>query len=242
MTVRSATDRILNAAAIAILPAYRMVARGRGEAEILLYGDIGDSWFGGVTARQFADDLAALGEVTTINLRINSAGGDVFDGLTIYHRLVEHKARVVAHIDGLAASIASIIAMAGDEIRIAESAQMMIHEAWGVAIGPSADLRAMAERLDVTTASLRDVYVARTGKSASQIASWMTEETWFSAAEAVENGFATTVAADLKMAARVDLTKHRFRNAPRTAIAPDNAEIKRRIAEMRARLARRSAG
>src|ERR1044072_9600498 len=97
---------------------FSIKAKGNSEAEILIYEDVGEGWFGGVTAKQFAEDLKALGKVDTINLRINSAGGDVFDGLAIYRRLVDHPARVITHIDGLAASIASVIAMSGNEIRI----------------------------------------------------------------------------------------------------------------------------
>ena len=108
---------------------FSVKAKAGDEAEILIYEDVGEGWFGGVTAKQFADELKALGSVKTINLRLNSAGGDVFDGLAIYRRLVDHPAKIVSHIDGLAASIASVIAMAGDEIRISESGFLMIHNA-----------------------------------------------------------------------------------------------------------------
>jgi ATP-dependent Clp protease protease subunit len=110
---------------------YRMVARGTDRAEIYLYGTVGADWFGeGVTAKQFAADLKGLGKVKTIDLRINSDGGSVFEGKTIYSLLAEHPAKVITRIDGLAASIASLIAMAGDEIHIAEGGFVMIHNAW----------------------------------------------------------------------------------------------------------------
>src|SRR5262245_27525916 len=105
------------------------------EAEVYIYEDVGSGWFGGVSAKQFADDLRALGQVQTINVHINSAGGEVFDGVAIYHTLVQHPARVVSHVDGLAASIASVIAMAGDEIRITEAGMFMIHNARGGVVG-----------------------------------------------------------------------------------------------------------
>src|SRR6478609_6695251 len=114
---------------------YSIKAKGTTAGEIYIYEDVGDSWFGGVTAKQFAADLKELGPVQTLDVRINSGGGDVFDGLAIYRQLVDHPAKVVSHIDGFAASIASIIAMAGDEIRISEAGFVMIHDAWGVAVG-----------------------------------------------------------------------------------------------------------
>lgn len=240
MASRNTDMLVFNAAPIPIAPGYSMKAKGKSEAEILLYGDVGDSWFGGVTAKQFSDDLAALGSVSTIHVRINSAGGDVFDGLTIYRRLVDHSAKIIVHIDSLAASIASVIAMAGEEIHIAEAAQVMIHDAWGLAIGGADDLRSMADRLDVTTASLRDIYVARTGNGAAKVETWMDQETWFTAAEAVENGFATNIVENMKMAARIDPAKHKFRNIPATLSATPNTDaLRQRLARMKAQMERR---
>src|SRR6185369_10879333 len=121
---------------------YRMLAKGKDNAEIYLYGVIGGDWFGeGVTAKQFADDLKKLGNVKTIDLRINSEGGSVFDGKAMYSLLNEHPAKVVTHIDGLAASAASFLAMAGDEIEIAEGAFVMIHNAYTIAMGDARELR-----------------------------------------------------------------------------------------------------
>jgi ATP-dependent Clp protease, protease subunit len=220
---------------------YRISAKG-SEAEIYLYGDVGESWFGGVTAKQFADDMKALGSVGTINLRINSAGGDVFDGLAMYRLLVEHKARVVSHIDGLAASIASVIAMAGDEIRMSESAQMMVHNAWGLAMGDAETMRTMAGLLDTTSNSIRDVYAARTGKPSGDIKSLMDAETWMTAAQAVDLGFADSVSENLRIAAHFDPLKHKFRNAPKTLTATPNADAMRdRLAQMKAKMIRHRA-
>lgn len=203
---------------------YSVKAKGNASAEIYIYEDVGEGWFGGVTAKQFAADLKALGSVQTIDVRINSAGGDVFDGLAIYRQLVDHPAKVVSHIDGFAASIASIIAMAGDEIRISEAGFVMIHDAWGIAVGNSADMRQMADVLETTSGSLTDVYVARTSRDRSQVRSWMEAETWFTGAEAVENGFADTMDANLKVAAKFDAAKHKFRHAPAALVqtAPAN--------------------
>lgn len=218
---------------------YSIKAKGT-EAEVYLYGDVGDSWFGGVTAKQFADDLKAAGKVDTIHLHINSPGGDVFDGLSIYRLLVDHKAKVIVHIDGLAASIASVIAMAGDEIHMSESGFLMIHNAWGIAFGSAAEMRTMADLLDKTTASIRDVYVARTGKTADKVKGWMDEETWFTAQEALDNGFVTEVANNMKLAAHFDPTKHKgFKHAPAVlAGTPNLDEARKRIANMKFRMDR----
>ena len=97
-------------------------------ADILIYEDIGDGWLGGISAKTFADELKKLKNLTQLNVRINSPGGAVFDGLAIYNTLKKHKANVTVSIDGLAASIASVIAMAGDQITMAENALMMIHD------------------------------------------------------------------------------------------------------------------
>ncbi len=207
-------------------------------AEIFIYEDVGERWFGGVTAKDFAQELRALGKVETIDVRINSYGGDVFDGLAIHRQLVDHPARVITHIDGIAASIASIIAMAGEEIVISESGFMMIHNAWGVSIGTAEDMRTTADILDGTTASLRDVYVARTKGEASAIKRWMDAETWFTGAEAVEHGFADRIAANMQVAARVvDLAKHKFRNTPTQLVGTPNRDAAgQRIAALRQKL------
>lgn len=236
MLIRASTDKIR------IPSGYSIKAKSNDDAEIILYGDIGDSWFGGVTAKQFADDLKALGSVKNISLRINSPGGDVFQGMTIYRLLVDHKAKVTVHVDGLAASIASVIAMAGDEIHVSESGFLMVHNAWGIALGSADDMRTMADLLDRTTAAIRDVYAARTGRTACEIKTWMDAETWFTAAEAVEFGFATKVADNMKVAARVDPAKHRFKHAPAALTGTPNLRAARdAIARMKLKMDRRKA-
>lgn len=230
---------------------YSIKAKGNASAEIYIYEDVGEGWFGGVSAKQFAIDLKALGNVQTIDVRINSGGGDVFDGLAIYRQLVDHPARVVSHIDGLAASIASVIAMAGDEIRISEAGFVMIHDAWGVAVGTSADMRQMADVLETTSGSITDVYVARTRQDRSKLRSWMEGETWFSGSEAVENGFADSVDENLKVAAKFDPSKHKYRHVPQaltqapaiveqSGLRPNFDTMAETVARMRARFSRRT--
>lgn len=220
---------------------FSIKARGK-EADILIYEDVGDGWFGGVTAKQFAEDLAAIGKVDIINLRISSLGGDVNEGLAIYRRLVDHPARVITHVDGWAASIASVIAMAGNEIRIAEAGAIMIHDAWGVAAGNADAFRVAADRLDANSAAIADVYVARTGNAADDVREWMRVEKWFYGQEAVDAKFADAVVENMRVAARYDPSKHVFRNAPAALNErPVLDSFKKRLAQMGAKMERRRA-
>lgn len=220
---------------------YRMTARGKGEAAVLIYEDIG-GWFGGVTAKDFYADLRELGSVETLNVRINSMGGEVFEGLAIYRHLAEHKARKVVHVDGIAASIASIIAMAGSEIHIAEAGRIMIHDASGACWGPAQEMREMADRLESITGSLTDIYVARTGAKREQVREWMLAETWFTADEAVKAGMATAIAENVRMAAHFDPLKHKHIRRPPADLPtasgprPLRDQMAAQLASLRARL------
>lgn len=187
-------------------------ARG-SRGEIWLYDQVGASFWGdGVTAKSFQKELTALGKVTTINLHINSPGGDVFDGLAIYNQLKQHPAQIIVDVDGLAASIASIIAMAGDEIRIAKNAMMMIHDPQGGAFGTADDMMRTAALLNQVKGNLADTYVARTNNKRDVVDNWMSEETWLTADAAVEHGFADAVTAETAFTACFDLSK--FKNTP----------------------------
>lgn len=192
---------------------YQIKNKGKGEAEVFLYDDIGDSWFGGISAKAFADDLKALGELNTLHVRINSEGGSVFDGIAIYNTLVSNSARVIVHIDSLAASIASIIAMAGDEIIMAENGWMMIHNPWGVFAGDANDLRQQADLMDKIRDQLLLTYSSRASLESDEISELMDAETWMTAQEAYDWGFADTLGETMKVAAHVDVK--RFRNVPK---------------------------
>lgn len=189
-------------------------AKSKTAAEILIYEDVGEGWFGGISAKAFAEQLKALGSVDTIDVRINSYGGDVFDGLAIYNQLVQHRATITTHIDGVAASIASVIAMAGKDIRIAESGWLMIHDAWGMGVGNAAVMRDLADRLDAVSNQLAGVYAARSGRPVDEIRGWMAEERWFSAADALDSGLATSMAENLRMAASGAPARFGFRHVP----------------------------
>lgn len=181
----------------------RFKAKANKSAEILIYSDIGASWWGdGTTAKGFADDLKALGDVDSIDVRINSYGGDVFDGLAIHRQLVDHKATITTHIDGIAASIASVIAMAGSKIVISESGYLMIHDAWTIALGNAEELRGVADRIDATSATMAELYAKRSGASADVMRNYMREETWFDGPAAVAAGLADETAQNVAVAAR----------------------------------------
>jgi len=161
--------------------------------EIWLYDAIGEDWFGGISANAFRKEFATLKAVATIDLHINSPGGNVFDGLAIYNVLAGSGKQIVVHIDGLAASIASVIAMSGSEIRMASNALMMIHDPSGFAMGDSAEMRKTADLLDQTKQNLVDTYAARVTLKPSAIADLMAEETWFDANQAKADGFVDVV-------------------------------------------------
>lgn len=168
------------------------------EAEVFLYDHIVSSedeaeWWGGVAPESFVKAIKDL-DVGTIHLRINSPGGSVFAARAMEQALREHKAKVIVHIDGLAASAATFIAMAGEEVIMGKGAMFMIHKAWTGMCGNAEDLRKEADLLDKIDGTLAETYADKTGKDVQQISDWMAEETWFTAAEALEHGFATSIA------------------------------------------------
>lgn len=153
-------------------------------AAIYIYDEIG---YWGTSAQDFVRDLQQL-KVANLDVHINSPGGDVFDGVAIYNALRTHQATVTVHIDALAASAASFIAMAGNKVIIARNAQMMIHDASGVAIGDAAIMREMAELLDKCSDNIADIYTQKAGGTVKAWRSAMTTETWYSADEALTAG------------------------------------------------------
>lgn len=214
----------------------RLLARNRGrgqfeiksaadgkEATVYLYDAIVATeeeaeWYGGVSAQSFVKQLAGL-EADTIHLRINSPGGSVFAGRAMETALRQHSAKVIVYVDGLAASAASFVAMAGDEIEMAQGAFFMIHKAWSMALGNSDELRKEADLLDKVDGSLAKTYHDRTGLPEDELAEMMAAETWLDADEAVAKGFADRVAEGNAAQNRWDLSA--YQNAP-AAPAADN--------------------
>lgn len=159
------------------------------ESTIYLYDVIvSDDIWGGVSALSFVKDLAAI-QSPKINIRINSPGGDVFAARAIESAIRNHKSEIVAHIDGYAASAASYVALAADNVKMSDGAFLMIHKAWSISMGNSEDMLSMAAFLEKIDEVLVETYVSKTGNDSSQVRDWMKAETWFNAEEALDNGF-----------------------------------------------------
>ena len=187
------------------------------EAEISIYDNIG-GW--GISANDFIDELKGLGDgVETINLRIASGGGSIVEGNTIFNALKRHSAKVVTHIDSLAASMASVIAMAGDEVRMAENALLMIHNPWTMSMGGAEQLRKDADLLDKMEENIRTSY-GRSNLSAEELDDAMAAETYYTASEALEAGFIDEIdGANLAAASIGDMeTLKDFENLPQAKL------------------------
>lgn len=184
---------------------FRMQAKEDQTADIYIYDEIG-GW--GISARRFTEDLLSLGNLSHINLHIHSPGGEVFDGIAIYNQLKNHSATITVYIDGLAASMASVIAMVGDTVIMPKNAMMMIHKPWGVSWGDANDMREYADLLDKLENVLIPAYVAKTGKTTEEITAMLEQETWLDGDECVEHGFADKVIEPVK--AMASLTSKRI--------------------------------
>lgn len=190
---------------------YRITARNdddesdesdESSAEVYIYGVIGDSWWkDSVPAATFVKDFDAL-DADKISVRINSPGGDVYDGITILNAIRRHKAAVTVTVDGIAASAASYIAMGGDEVVMARNSELMIHDASMIAWGDAAVMRDAADQLDKTSNNIASIYAEKAGGDVEAWREAMLAETWYSADEAVEAGLADRV--DRKEAAPDD--------------------------------------
>lgn len=188
-----------------------------GEDTIYLYDMIvSDDYYGGVSATSFVQAINGM-SAPTIHMRINSPGGDVFAARAIEQAIREHPSQVVAHIDGYAASAASYIALAADEVRVSPGSFYMIHKAWMLAMGNADDLLHAATLLEKVDESLVKTYAAETGQDEDQIRTWMAAETWFSADEAVEYGFADSIADGESVDASVSWSLSAYDHAPKQA-------------------------
>lgn len=159
---------------------------------ISIYDPIGfDPWTGdGVTANRIAAALRTIGDSKDVTVNINSPGGDMFEGLAIYNLLRQHKGTVTVKVLGLAASAASIIAMAGDQVQIARAGFLMIHDCWIMAMGNRNDMRDVADMLEPFDRAMADIYAARTGEKTDAMLALMDAETWIGGNAAIEQGFA----------------------------------------------------
>ncbi|EME8273771.1 Clp protease ClpP [Enterococcus faecium] len=179
----------------------------QNEADIFIFGEIVSyKWDDtDTTAASFQKDLKELGEVSQINLHINSPGGSVFEGIAIGNMLRQHKARVVAHVDALAASIASVIVASCDEVVMPENSMLMIHNPWTFSMGNAKELRKQADDLDKIAESSVVTYLAKAGEKLTEekIKQIMDEETWLSAKEAFDYGLCDIVESSNQIAASI---------------------------------------
>lgn len=194
------------------------------QAELQLYGVLGEEeWWDDVTSKRFAEDVKSLrGKPLTV--RINSVGGNVFTGNAIYSLLKTHDKKVTVMIDGLAASAASVVAMAGEEVIMPANAMMMIHNPWTIAMGEASDFRKLADDMDKIRDSILTTYENKTGMDREALIEMLDEETWLTASEAKELGFADTILSDVKIAASIgggniavngeQFSLNRFKNLP----------------------------
>lgn len=205
--------------------------------EILLYGILAEStWWGDeVTPKAFSDELKALGDIDELVVRINSRGGDVFAGTTIHSLLRAHKAKVTVHVDGLAASAASVVAMAGDVVIMPGNALMMVHNPWTYTAGNADDLRKDADTLDVIREGMIAAYQAKTGLGRQKLIALLEAETWMTAEDAVSMGFADVAEEPLAVAASLrgsvlaiggeEFDLSGFKNAPMRLAMQNKEEI-----------------
>jgi ATP-dependent protease ClpP protease subunit len=221
-----------NSEALAAFPGIRAAVKG-SELTIEVYGVIGSSfWEDGVTASQVSEQLSsAAGKASSVKVRINSPGGSCFEGATIYNLLRSCGLPVTTVVDGLAASAASVIAMAGDKIQMGTGTMLMIHEAWMMTAGSANDLRKEADILDKITAQMVGIYSKRSGSDPAKIAELVAAETWLTAQEAIDLNFADEMTSEqgdtASIAAAYDLSV--FANTPESLIPaaaePEAAEI-----------------
>lgn len=196
--------------------------------EVLIYDMIGaDFWGEGINPKAFKKEIDAVAaKHDSLTLRINSPGGFVHDGFAIYNALTQSGLRITTYVDGLAASAAAFIAMAGDEILIPPSAEIMIHDAWGFIMGTAEDMSKEATHLQSLTKMIADIFVKKTGNTIEVVADLMKSETWMDGEKAVSLGFATELLAESKIAAcsfDIDL----FENMPEDFKKYQNALKKR---------------
>jgi ATP-dependent protease ClpP protease subunit len=189
------------------------------DGELLLYGFVGDSfWEEGFTSRDVIDALAEVGRDADLTVRINSGGGYAYEGIAIYNALANHKGKVTVQVDAVALSAASVIAMAGEEIRMLSGSLMMIHDAAVITIGNADDHEVSRQMLDKMSAQIASIYADQSGKAADAIRASMKAETWMTAEEAVAEGFATE-AVDTSARAVAAFDYRAFAHAPKKLVA-----------------------
>lgn len=215
-----------------------IVNKAQTEAELLIYGSVGDDYWddAAVSAKKFSDELNKLpSTISKIILRLNSPGGSVFDGIAIYERLKQHKASVDVYIDGISASIATVIMMAGDNIFIGEGSMIMIHKPLTMTWGNRDEHDKSIVILDKIEDQMTGIYARKTGKTRAEISNMLQDDYWMTAEEALTNGFVTEILAEsenIRVAASM-IQSAKWINLRKAPEMKDTAARKKKIEEIK---------
>ncbi len=210
--------------------AHELIGYDDGTTDILLYDEIGaDDWGAGISAKDFVKDLASLSG-SDVKLRINSPGGAVSDGVAMYQALKNHKGKVTAVVEGMAASIATVIMLGADEVVASKSSVIMIHQPWTVAFGNAKELREMADVLDVFGETILNAYIEKTGASPEVLNELMDAESFLTAEAALELGLVDRIEGEGEEVEPKDVKAEAKR--------PVSKVWKRQVAALRAKAAR----
>jgi len=212
-------------------------AKAGSPPEIVLYGDIGDTMFSdGITATEISKALTIHRNAPEIHVRVNSAGGDVFEGLAIANRFAAMKSKIVGFVDGYAASIATVILMGMDKVFAFDSSLLMIHKPWAGQAGNADDLRELAVRLDQVETAMTAMYSKKMTLTPEALERHLRDETWYSGPEALSVGLVDELVEGERIAASLD--RQWFTNPPQTVLQPGRAAVKARVERMRLHLSR----
>mgnify|MGYP003635598026 CR=1 FL=1 len=195
---------------------YNINSKASKVIDVYIFDEIG---MGGVNAQGFIEEIKSFKD-SPMNLHINCVGGDVFDGMAIYNIIKKRTAKTTVYIEGIAASMGSVIALAADSVVMAENSLFMIHNAWGGAMGEAKEMKKTAKLLDKISGEIADIYVKKTKLPYDKVKEMMDEETWLNAEEALELGFIDSISDAIKVAAKYDVSK--FKNIT-------NKEIKNKL-------------
>ena len=195
---------------------YNINSKASKVVDVYIFDEIG---MGVVNAQGFIEEIKSFKD-SPMNLHINCVGGDVFDGMAIFNIIKKRTAKTTVYIEGIAASMGSVIALAADSVVMAENSLFMIHNAWGGAMGEAKEMKKTAKLLDKISGEIADIYVKKTKLPYDKVKEMMDEETWLNAEEALELGFIDSISDAIKVAAKYDVSK--FKNIT-------NKEIKNKL-------------
>jgi ATP-dependent Clp endopeptidase proteolytic subunit ClpP len=204
---------------------YNIKNLSKNSTEVVIYDEIGAF---GINSKTFIEEIKNI-STEEVLIRINSPGGSVIDGLSIHDAIKRMPQKVTVKIEGLAASIASIIAIAADEVTMSQNSLFMIHNVWGGETGGAKDMRKAADLMEKMGDRLVNIYVSKTGKDESEIRNWMDDETWFTSDEALEAGFINFIDEPIALAAKFNLKTLNYKN---TSLVVDMFNSNKKIIKM----------